>query len=542
MHTPFRLKPAVCLAFLLFLLLSAGRACGQSKLDSLLKEVDIAIRESDRYAALKERTITALKQQLPHATSSRKLELYKRLFTEYEAYVCDSAMHYSMLSLSLSESLGDRYWITEGKLQLSKVLITSGMYPESIELLNTIDTGNINPGQRISRVNRYFLTYMEWAEYAEYSFAVKYREKEVRYQGQLLSMLQPGTYDYVIEYARYYTETTREFDKARRLLTDYLPQVPVDTRAYAIYTSIMSLLYYRMGQLETHKEYLAISAIADIRAVVKENTSMRSLAVNLLNDGDVERANAYIKKSMEDANFYNARLRNIQISKVYPVFDKAYQLEREKQQRKLKLFLGVISVLSVCLLITVLLIRRQLLKLKEARRLTISINKKLEENNRSLAEANHMKEEYIGRFLNLCSIYINKMENFHLSLTRIARNTHAPELSKILKSGHNIDTELKEFYQEFDNAFLAIFPDFVSQFNKLLPEEDRVVPKFGERLSTELRVYALIRLGITDSSRIAEFLRYSITTIYNYRSRFRNRSLAGKEHFEQAVMRLGEQE
>ena len=526
--------------FLIISLFSPDLLPGQQKLDSLLNIVDATIQDEKRFTARKEEKIIELKSQLVSIKNNvGRLNIYKNLFSEYEAFICDSAVRYSRLSLDLSEKIQDPFWIAESKLQLSKILNTSGMYPESIDLLNTIDTTSLTGEQKISRINRYFLTYMEWAEYAELNYAAKYREMEVRYQQQLLSMLQPDTYDYVIEFARYYIETTKEYAKAEALMFSYLPNVGKDTRAYAIYTSIMSLLYYRKGDIVTHKEYLALSAIADIRAAIKENTSLRSLAVNVLNAGDVERANLYIKKSMDDANFYNARLRNIQISKVYPVFDKAYQLEREKQQRQLKIFLIVISILSILLLMTVLYIRRQLVKLSEARKLTMIINEKLGANNVSLAEANHIKEEYLGRFLNLCSIYITKMENYHLSLNKIAKKSNSEELNKIIKSSQNIDAELKEFYNEFDNAFLKIFPNFVAQFNALMPADEKVVPKFGELLTTELRIYALIRLGINDSNKIAEFLRYSVTTIYNYRSKFRNKSVVGKEKFEDAVMQIG---
>lgn len=523
-----------------FTLLYSNFAIAQNRLDSLLNVVDATIADEKKFTDIKEQKILEWKQKLVSTDNNlARLGIYKNLFTEYEAFICDSAVQYSRLSLDLSEKIKDPFWITESKLQLSKILNTSGMYPESIELLNTIDTTNLSAEQKITRINRFFLTYMEWAEYAEFSYAAKYRNLEVEYQQQLLSMLRPDSYDYVIEYSRYYIETTKDYKKAEGLMFSYLPKVKKDTRAYAIYTSIMSLLYYRKGDIETHKEYLALSAIADVRAAIKENTSMRSLAVNVLNAGDVERANLYIKKSMDDANFYNARLRNIQISKVYPVFDKAYQLEREKQQKQLKFFLAIISVLSVLLLITVFYIKRQLVKLSEARKLTMVINEKLGENNLSLAEANHIKEEYLGRFLNLCSIYITKMENYHLSLNKIAKKSNSEELNKIIKSSQNIDAELKEFYNEFDNAFLKIFPNFVALFNGLLPVEDKVVPKFGERLTTELRIYALIRLGINDSNKIAEFLRYSVTTIYNYRSKYRNKSVVGKDKFEEAVMTLG---
>lgn len=259
-----------------------------------------------------------------------------------------------------------------------------------------------------------------------------------------------------------------------------------------------------------------------------------------------------MKKSMADASFYNARLRNVQASKILPVIDRSYQLEKEMQLTKLQQFLWVISLLSLFLVLTIGFVIRQMKKLSKARSEVIKVNNELQKLNAelvdanrqqklmndSLTEANRIKEEYIGRFLGLCSAYIDKLEAYRRMLNKKAASGKVDELYKTLKSSQFIDDELKEFYQNFDSSFLNIFPDFVECFNRLLPESEAIVPKQGEQLTTELRIFALIRLGITDSARIAGFLRYSITTIYTYRSKLRNKSLC-RDDFEERVMKIG---
>jgi preprotein translocase subunit Sss1 len=258
-----------------------------------------------------------------------------------------------------------------------------------------------------------------------------------------------------------------------------------------------------------------------------------------LNDGDITRSNRYIKKSLEDANFYNARLRNIQIAKILPVIDKAYQMEREEHQQNLLVAIVVIGILVVFLIGLVIYLVRQMNTLAKTRKDFINANKELKKINLRLSETNHIKEEYIGRFLNQCSVYIDKLEAYRKALNKKASGGKLEELYQMLKSSQIIEDELKEFYQNFDSTFLNLFPDFVEEFNKLLPEEDHIIPKSEPGLSVELRIFALIRLGITDSAKIAGFLRYSITTIYNYRSKYRNKSLIPREKFEETVMKIG---
>lgn len=509
------------------------------KLDSLLFELDRAIEKVDEYTAVKEARIAKLKAGLhPAVEIEDRFRLYKEIFDEYEFYVCDSAYQYSKASLALAEGQGNPYWINEGKLQISKTLNTSGMYPEAIQTLDALDRASLDQGQRIKYYTSYYHTYNEWGEFAEYSYADRYKQLGSVYRDSLLSLLRPGTFDHIIEFGWKYIQEG-DYQKAKELLLPELEKVSQDTRDYALITSIVGILYWYLGDMERHKAYLALSAISDIKATVKENTSIRSLASILFReDNELERANSYIKKSLSDANFYNARLRSIQISKLYPLIENAYQLEREQQERKLRTMLWVISALTVLLVLTTIYIVVQFRKLVKARGQALAANQRLWDTNSALAETNQIKEEYLGRFLSLCSSYIDKMERHHKTLNTKAKTGSWDELRNILKSNQFIEDELKEFYDDFDSAFLNIFPNFIEQFNALLTEDSKILPKRNEKLTTELRIFALVRLGITDSQKIAEFLRYSITTIYNYRSKYRNKSVFPREEFENEIMKI----
>lgn len=516
-----------------------GSVKGATKLDSLLIVLDGEIEKKSKYTEEKEQRILVLKREYNLATSTEEqFNLLKDIFNEYKVFICDSAYHYSAKSLSLAEADNNIFWINESKLQLASILTISGMYPESVDLLKTIDKENINKAQFIDYYTNYYRVYNEWAEYSEYDYSTHYKEIASNYRELFLKELRPETFDYVLEYSWKYIDS-KEYIKAKNLLLDYLPKVDEGSRNYAILASTIAIVHWYLNDIETHKEYLALSAIADIKASVKENTALKSLANLLFEEGgELKRASLYIENSMDDANFYNARLRSIQIAKLYPLIQNAYNIEKDQQQKRLQGMLLIISILAVLLILTVLYIIKQFRRLADSQKQILKINNKLKNSNDILEEANNIKEEYLGRFLNLCSVYIDKMEKHHRLLNRKAKDGNLDELFKSLKSKQYIDDELMDFYAEFDSAFLSIFPNFVKQFNELLIPEERITPKSGEKLMTELRIFALIRLGITDSQKIAEFLRYSITTIYNYRSRYRNKSVVSRDEFEDAIMKI----
>lgn len=548
------LKTLLCGCLLACWAVCPAAVAVEARLDSLLSVLDDVILHSRQFEVEKERHIASIRQSLSARALSPEEEyaVNFHLHDEYETYICDSALHYINRNIEIAGMLGRNDWLVESKLKKAHLLAVSGLYAEGIALLQTIDRKDIVGSRLLDYYTAYENIYLYHAEYAQDDeYRPHYLKLRACYLDSILHIVPPGTYMHAVVQAPLLIDQGR-YEEARSVLRHFLPQLNRQTRDYAVLTSVLAFACEPDRPVSERKYYLAESAIADIRCVVKENNSLRVLAELLYEEGDLERANRYMKKSMADATFYNARLRNIQASRMLPLIDNAYQREKEAQRQKLYVSLWVISALSLFLIAAVIFVIGQMKKLARARREVVEANRELQklnedltaanlrqqEMNGSLTEANCVKEEYIGRFLGLCSAYIDKWETYRKMLNKQAGAGKLDELYKQLKSSRFIDEALKDFYREFDNAFLNIYPHFVESFNRLFPPEEQVEPKQGERLSTELRIYALIRLGISDSSRIASFLRCSITTIYTYRSKLKNKSLY-RGNFEAEVMKIG---
>lgn len=549
-----RWKTFLCGCLLACWVVCPASVAAEARLDSLLSVLDDVILHSRQFEAEKQRHIASIRQSLSARALSPEEEyaVNLHLYAEYEAYICDSALHYINRNIEIARTVGRKDWLVEAKLEKAHLLAVSGLYAEGIALLQSIDRRQIADNQLVDYYTAFENIYLYHAEYAQDDeYRPHYLKLRACYLDSILQVISPGTYRYAIARAPLLIDQGY-YEEAKALLKNILPQLNRQTREYAVVTSILAYACLQDQHLLERKYYLVESAIADIRSVVKENNSLRVLAELLYEEDDLERANRYMKKSMADATLYNARLRNVQASRMLPLIDNAYQREKEAQRQKLYVSLWVISALSLFLIAAVVFVIGQMKKLARARREVVEANRELQklnedltaanlrqqEMNGSLTEANCVKEEYIGRFLGLCSAYIDKWETYRKMLNKQAGAGKLDELYKQLKSSRFIDEALKDFYREFDNAFLNIYPHFVESFNRLFPPEEQVVPKQGERLSTELRIYALIRLGISDSSRIASFLRCSITTIYTYRSKLKNKSLY-RDDFESEVMKIG---
>ena len=530
------LKKMGIISGLLFFVFLAN---GAINMDSLLIVLDKTIQEEHKYEEQKELKITLLKQELTKQESPEAVhDLYLQLFREYEAFVFDSALCYVRKHLEICEAEDNKQWVTDCKMQLARMYSIFASFYEAKDLLNSIDKTVLDPERLGACYNAYAELYTYWGEYCSNDEILKYSVLREEYMDSALAVIPKGSYSYDINYGRKCIDL-RQFIEAEKALLPYLSQMAPDTRDYAVLTSLIASLYELKGQKDLQKEYLTHSAIADIRASVKENTSLGMLAYLMLNEGDINHANSYIKKSMDDANFYNARLRNVQISKILPIIDTAYQKDREKNRKNLQWTINIIVLLSLILAGIAFYLFRQMKKLAATRREVVKTNDELKKINNRLTETNQIKEAYIGRFLNQCSEYIEKLEAYRKSLNKKATAKKIDELCEMLKSPQIINDELKAFYRNFDYTFLSLFPDFVERFNELLADEDRIIPKKDKSLTVELRIFALIRLGITDSAQIADFLRYSITTIYNYRSKFRKKSLIPNGKFEDRIQKIG---
>ena len=269
--------------------------------------------------------------------------------------------------------------------------------------------------------------------------------------------------------------------------------------------------------------------------------------------GDVDRAYRYVQTSLDDATAGNARLRTIGISRIYPLIEGAYRSKIAGQQQQLRRFLLAIALLALVLMVAVVLVGVQLKRLRRARKALSVLNVELERTNRELRESNRqlqemnrlisdssmIKEEYIGRYMEQCSLYLKKLEDYRSVLKKTAQTGGVKALQEAVKAYEGVDADLEEFYRGFDETFLRLFPSFVEDFNALLHAPERIELKPGERLNTELRIFALIRLGISDSEKIAHFLRYSVSTIYNYRTRTRNKAAGDRGLLEAEVLKIG---
>ena len=524
------------------------------KLDSILTKLDEIIQNHEIYTSQKETRIRDLKAAIEHVKplSVEHYDLNMQLFREYKAFVCDSAVHYLNENVTLANQLNDLERETKSKLLLSFQLSSAGMYKEAVDVLESIDRSRLTDEFLGEYYSCHDHVYGELCYYTQDKISAgRYWQISQNYRDSLLSALNPDD-DRVKSIHEAVSRDKKEFQNALKISDERMAEVTFGTPEYALVTFHRALIYMHKEDMENAKMYLALSAMSDIQSAIKDHASLWMLAQVLYNEEDIERAYRYIRFSWNETSIYNARLRSHQSAGILSLIDKTYQAMSEKQNRMLQSYLLLISALSILLIAAMIYIYRQMKRLSVARNHLQSANGQLKSlnaelqqmngclqtTNTALSESNHIKEEYIARFIKLCSTYIDKLDGYRRMVNRKISAGQIDELYKFTRSQNALDDELKELYANFDTAFLHLFPDFVDKFNSMLQEEGRIVLKKGELLNTELRIFALIRLGIDDSSQIAEFLRYSVNTIYNYRAKVKNKASVSREDFEKLVAEI----
>lgn len=514
-----------------------------------LEDLDKVVANQQIYTNARLRMLDSLKSDLRKADDlHKKYAIEKELFAGYQSFVVDSALLYAQKKLSLAQRLNDAEELSYSYLDVASMLIKGGNYKEANEVLQRLNVRNASSNLRnyYYTVNQDLYTTLQTVSLTANERKL-YNEKSSLYKDSILSLkLDPSVWvvtDRMMDKHRYK-------DALQILLKEY-PTLNVDDRRMAYVAYSISDIYRLMGNREKEKQYLIVSAIADIKSAVKEYISLRRLATLLYEEGDIERSYLYMKRALEDAIYCNARLRVIEVSDIMPIINKAYEDKTQREKHVTLLALVSISVLSLMLIGLVFLLRRQMKKLSITQRalrdknaelyklndVLSKTNDALSESNDSLSEASRIKDMYIAQFMTECSTYIDKMELYRKQLRKVATTGSKTELLDLLKSPTFIEKEVDAFFATFDATFLSLFPNFVHDFNQLLLPESQVVNKKDKRLNTELRICALIRLGISDNERLAAFLRCSKTTIYSYRSRTRLKSLQ-PDLFEEQLMNL----
>lgn len=500
-----------------------------------LSRLDEVLDRADEYVKAKEQKISTIENMLHSrgVTPVQQYHVYGQLFEEYEAFQFDKAKDALDNQIHIAEVTGDRSLMYDAMLEEARLLVMAGYYLEADRVFGQLDTTELDKVQKLSWYKARQKYLVDYNEYVSSSgFVVPDIEKADFYQRQIISSMPEDSYysRHIEILTLFWQQKYREASAANLSLIGTLDK---SSRDYAVQSYWQGLICEHLGNTYDAVYWWVESAICDIKGAIKDNASLSTLATKLINPQDTDRAFRYIRFSLDDAVFYNAKLRKVQIAASFPMIEKAYTDSQVHQAKVRRSYLAVTVAIALLLAFLCILSIRLYVKgrssEKEIRRqndqltrYTASIEdaeETLRKTNLELIEANAAKEEYLGLFLSMCSDYLSKLKK------TISREQY--------------EAELKNFYKTFDTSFLQLYPSFVEDFNALLKENERVVLKEGEMLNTELRIFALIKLGITQSSHIASLLRYSVNTIYNYRAQIKNSALSDRENFEETVRKIG---
>jgi len=511
--------------------------------------LDNLISRHDNLIASKKASINKIKQSLPaHSNSTTALnkeyDINARLYKEYLEFQNDSAQKYVRRNINIAKLLGDSSKLIDSHLNLMHLLNKAYLLDEAANLANEIDTTSMNKDQKLfyyKILSDMCMFRMEFNKGSSYEKI--YQQQLTEYRLKIATLSEPGSERNKLYQANYLNDTGKTRD-AIALLEDMLKDYRSGDRTYSVITSTLAFYYSTLNDREKQKQLLAMSAASDIEGCIMENSALRQLADLLFDEGDIDRAYRYINISVADANFYGTRLRNVQASQLIPRIIKGYQEKQEKNYRNMRNFIIALSVLALLLVVGIIgttLLYRRYRRLSESRkRINDRLNstvEELESTNEQLRERDKIKEQYLGRFLTFSSSLIDKNETQRKALNRLAMEDKLKELKTQLKNP-NFDYEnAAHFYLNFDSAFLNIYPNFIKEVNNLLAPDDPIETKDEQQLTRELRILALIRLGITDNKEIASILRASIATVYTYRSRLKARAKS-KDTFEDDIKRI----
>jgi hypothetical protein len=514
-----------------------------------------ALDHKAHYEDIKEQQINSLINDLAKKNISdlARYDINRKLYLEYKAYKIDSAVLYLEKNLEIAKQTkqNDLYFSTV--LSLSFMYWQSGNFLEATQMLHALDLNELRKLPVPIQADYYDTFKQIYRYYAEMQSdkSNDYFRKSNLYRDSILLIAYPESQIYKLSQAEKLSEDGH-WDKAATIITDLLNSQEYKNSNYAILASILANIYKHEGNSELQKRYFAISALGDIQNAIKENSAMLQLALLLYHDNEINDAYRCIKSALDDAEFCKARFRNNEVAAIFPIIDHAYHEKTTRQHHLIFIYFILVSLLSTLLIIAIVYIYIYLKRIGKIRiqlaetnddlqikNLKLNeLNVELTALNRKLSQTNIVKEAYLTKFIDLCSNYIDKLDNYRRSLHRLARDGKSDELNAELKSSKFIENELSDFYTNFDETFLRIFPTFISDFNALFPAEKHQTIKQGEILNTDLRIFALIRLGITDSQKIASFLRCSITTVYTYRSKLKNHSLF-KDNLEEQILKIG---
>jgi hypothetical protein len=519
------------------IVVSLGYANAAPDIDSLLQQLNTTIDKRDIFLKEKLARIEGYKQKLGKVDSVQQYAVYNAIYEEYKSFIYDSAFIYARKLQHLARYLRDPNKIAAARISLGFILVSSGLFNEALDTLRTLHPSGLADSLRAAY---YFLRARTSYDLSDFNrdnfYSTQYTQQGNAYIDSAMALVRPDRPLYGLMKGLKHLHL-REMPEARQAFEALIAQHNLADAEFAVAASTLSFIYFYSNEPVRAKEMLIRAAVADIRASTKETLATLNLADMLYKEGDVHGAYKYIKIAMEDANYYGARHRKVQVAAVFPIIEGKQLSLVESRRRILMFYSTIITLLSVVTIGFAIIVYKQFQKLRAAEKTISDANHVLTETNHQLRDANKIKEEYVWYYFTTTAEYITRLDALKKAL-ELKLMTKKLEDMRFTIESINVKKEREDLYHNFDKVFLKLFPDFVYAFNALFKEEDRIVLKEGQLLNTELRIFALIRMGIHDHEKIARILDYSVTTIYTYKTRLRNKSILPNEGFDKQIMAI----
>ncbi|MCM1356644.1 MAG: DUF6377 domain-containing protein [Staphylococcus sp.] len=493
---------------------------------TIINRLDKELERSGEYLGRRRALIDSLKQAVARKDigPESRLSGMLQLGDYYSALNTDSALSFYSKGSQLARAGGQDSIYTRFELRSATFLPLLGFVSQAETRFDAIDPESLPEGLLIEYYDaaRQMYSYLA-SYYAGYTdIHDTYMKKSQEAQFRLLSLLDEESPRFMLNQGEYFLYH-QDYSKAKAVLLLLLDRIPEEDNLYARACHFLADISKVRGEHNAYIYYLALSAIADTRGATLEVSSLQELGRVMYLNGDVDHAYDYLSTALSGAVECNAPLRILQSSQVFPMIENAHKTELRESEIRIYIVMAIMAILLVVLAATLHILHRK--------------NRLMNKMAVNLEEANKTKDVYISQFLNLCSIYMDKLNQFNKMVNRKITNGKVDDLLKLTKQGKFIEEQSKEFYDVFDDAFLHIYPNFVSEVNKLLRPEEHIVLREGEKLNTDLRIIAFMRLGIDESTRIAQMLNYSVYTIYTYRNKLKNRALS-RDTFEDDIMKI----
>jgi len=515
-------------------------AFSSGKTDSLLTVLKTELAKEKAYDNEKELRIIALKQQLssiPQTDFNAQYALCSKLYEEYKVFQFDSAYVYTQKLINISKQTKNAAHLNESRINVAFLLLSSGMFTETFECLNTVNTSVLNDDYKLQYYSIKSRAFSDLAQYNnDKTYAPFDQSEAVKYIDSAIAISKPDSFNRLYHLGNKQVITAQLQVPSVYYIT-LLEKYQMTEHQRAMVATGLSFFYNAPNQADERTRLMAMGAIDDIRSSTKETLAAFELGQQLYKEGNMKDAYIFIQDAMDDAQFYGARLRKIQIGAVLPIIANQQILVSENEKNKFLIYALSIGVVAIIVSLVSFIVFIQLKRLKDKERIIEEKNVLLEKINNKLEEDTHIKEEYIGYFFNVISAYILKLEKLKRNVERkISIKKYEDVLLAVNEI--NIKKERETLFYTFDHVFLKIFPNFISTFNSLFKKEDQIWPRDHEVLNTDLRIFALMRLGINDNETIANILEYSVNTIYVYKMRIKAKALVPGDQFDHKIMEI----